>query len=80
MSFENLKVFLYFDHVPLLIMLVGAIYVIIGLKKSKRSRNDGSNSDEPKQMLLMGAILMLVGFGLLIGILYLLRYVNFLNI
>ena len=76
----NSDVFFYIAAVPRIIMMVGTAYVISGLKKSKRSRNDGSNSDEPKQMLLMGAILMLVGFGLLIGILYLLRYVNFLNI
>ena len=76
----NSDVFFYIAAVPRIIMMVGTAYIIIGLKKSKRSRNDGSNSDEPKQMLLMGAILMLVGFGLLIGILYLLRYVNFLNI
>ena len=76
----NSDVFFYIAAVPRIIMMVGTAYIIIGLKKSKRSRNEGSNSDEPKQMLLMGAILMLVGFGLLIGILYLLRYVNFLNI
>lgn len=69
-------VFFYFAAIPRIIMIVGTAYVISGLEKSKRSRNDGSNSDEPKQMLLMGAILILVGFVLRIGLFYLLHYVN----